>query len=180
MPTRTGVLPCLLWAECEDCFPSRSILCPSLHLCLFEVLTGHQRPRREQWGIPLPSVCATARSPLAAMAPMVEPSCVSSSYLGLGPGGGNSFLPLLSSLQISLPSVPSVPCSPCMDTAKCFCLHFAEEEAGAQDHRACQGHRACEGQREDPNLRLPKLTTQRSWQAGWIHLDLHGELICCF
>lgn len=40
------------------------------------------------------------------------PSSASSSYQGLSPGGGNSFLPSLGSLQISLQSTPSVPCSP--------------------------------------------------------------------
>lgn len=104
------------------------------------------------------------------MAPMAGPSCASSSSLGLGPGGGDSFLPSLSFRHTFPPSMPSVPCSPCMDTVKCFFLHFTEE-AGAQDRRFCQGHRACEGQGAGSILRSsqihhPKRLASRMDQLG--------------
>lgn len=107
------------------------------------ILAGHGKPRRERSGDFLPSWQPQLWVP-AVTAPSDGPSCASSSYLGLGPGAGNSFLPSLSRFTSPCPVCLLFPAAPRVDPAKCSFLHLAEEEAEAQDNRSCQGHRTCD------------------------------------
>lgn len=131
---------------------------------LFQKLAGHQRPTRVRLGyLFLLPPCHRSLS-LGS-----DGSDVSSSYLGLGPGGGNSLLPSLISLQISLSVMPSVPGSPLHESCQVFLFPF---------RRGGQGPGLPILPR--PNSSLPKSTPQRGWKSGWTDLELHGDPRCCF